>query len=261
MDYPQDVADILHALLAGIREELTDNLVGIYLRGSLAYGDFRPETSDLDILVVTKRLVTDAEFQRLAELHKRIGHPNNPYARRIEITYIDQEGVRKYRAGQRYPTLEQGEGECLKWCEHGENWVLERWSVREYGKALYGPAPEELIEPISSEAIKQAVRRRLKDWVKWAQDEADPDWQLPKSHKAYVVETMCRALYALKKGEVVTKGQAVDWAKTHLPQPWKELVKRSQGWRTDGRVDHSVNEEVRRFIIWVASCAESRKSV
>ena len=257
MDYPEDVAGILHSLLAGIQQEISGNLVGVYLRGSLAYGGFRPATSDLDVLVVTKQLVSNAEFQRLVELHKRIGHLNNPYAQRIEIAYIDQEGIREYRAGQRYPTLEQGEGECLKWSEHKDNWILERWSVRKYGKVLYGPEPKGLINPISSEAIKQAVYRRLKDWVQWAQDESDPDWQLPLSHKAYVVETMCRVLYALEKGEVTTKSQAMDWAKTSLPQRWKELVMRSQQWRMDEQIDESVNEEVRRFIMWVASCVKS----
>ncbi|RME50560.1 MAG: DUF4111 domain-containing protein, partial [Caldilineae bacterium] len=227
MNCPQEVAEILSNLLAEIRQAIPDNLVGVYLRGSLAYGDFRPATSDLDVLVVTKRLVSDTEFQCLADLHKRIGQSNNPYAQRIEIAYIDREGVREYRAGQQYPTLEQGADECLKWSEHRENWVLERWSVREYGKALYGPAPKELIAPVSSDTIRQAVHNRLQDWVEWARDVADPDWRLPKGHKAYVVETMCRILYVLENGELVTKSQAVEWAENALPWRWKELVGRS----------------------------------
>lgn len=257
MDYPREVADILHCLLEGLQWAISGNLVGVYLRGSLAYGGFNPSTSDLDVLVVTKHPVDETEFQQLTKLHERIAHLDNPFSKRIEVAYIDQEGVRKYQPGQWYPTIEQEKGEHLKWSEHKENWVLERWSVREQGKVLYGPEPQELIAPISPEELRQAVCRRLKDWVEWAKDERDPDWQLPLCHKAYVVETMCRALYALEKGEVVEKKQAVHWAQEQLPQRWRNLVKRSQKWRVDKNMDETVNEEVRNFIIWVASHAEN----
>ena len=40
MALPRDVTEALDALLRGTREVLADNLVGIYLRGSLATGAF-----------------------------------------------------------------------------------------------------------------------------------------------------------------------------------------------------------------------------
>ncbi len=251
--YPAEVADILERLLQGLRRELAGNLVGVYLRGSLAYGGFDADTSDLDILVVTERPIDSATFMRLFDFHRRIAETPNPYAKHIEIAYLDREAVWEFRPGQRHPTLERGESERLKWQEHGWNWVLERWTVREFGKTLYGPDPRTLIRPISSEEIVQAVCARLRDWAEWARDESDPDWQLPKSHKAYVVETMCRALYTLENGRLASKSQSIAWALQHLPQTWRELVSRSRQWRTDHRVDLSVNPEVRRFVLWVAS--------
>lgn len=50
---PSEVEEILTAILPRIRAALEANLVGVYSRGSLAAGGFRPETSDLDLLVVT----------------------------------------------------------------------------------------------------------------------------------------------------------------------------------------------------------------
>src|SRR5262245_36325848 len=89
MNLPQDVTGMLEALLPGIRNVLGDNLVGIYLRGSLALGDFIPATSDIDVLVVTMRPVGDAEFGALADLHARLAASPHPYARRLEIAYVD----------------------------------------------------------------------------------------------------------------------------------------------------------------------------
>jgi len=110
--------------------------------------------------------------------------------------------------------------------------------VRECGVTLLGPNPKTLIDPISSRELLQAVRSRLSDWADWAQQPDDPDWLLPRSHKAYVVETMCRALYTLEHGELSSKSQAVEWAVEALPEPWRSTVERSQKWRTDDTYFH-----------------------
>ncbi len=228
--------------------------MGVYLRGSLATGGFIQETSDIDVLVVTEQPVDDGQFGELKRLHDRISELPNPYAKRLEAAYIDRGALRNYRSGLRHPTL--GQGEELVWSEHQANWILERWVVRAYGVVLYGPQPERLIDPVSSEQIVQAVRSRIGDWVTWAQDVDDPDWQSPKSHKAYVIETMCRVLYTSKKGTLSSKAQAVEWALETLPEPWCTLVKQSQAWRTDNTRDPLINPQVRVFVLWVASCVQ-----
>ena len=41
-------------LASGIADVLADDLVGVYLHGSLAFGCFNPELSDLDVLAVAR---------------------------------------------------------------------------------------------------------------------------------------------------------------------------------------------------------------
>jgi len=248
------VDGMLQALLSGIQRALQGNLVGVYLRGSLATGGFVPETSDLDLLAVTERPVDDAEFDALATLHAELAALPNRYANRVEITYIDRAALRRFEPGLRHPTL--GEGETLARSEHGHNWILERWTVREHGVALLGPDPESLIDPISSEDLHAAVCARLRDWGDWASQPDDPDWLLPRRHKAYVVETMCRALYALKYGDLPGKEHAVAWALEELSDPWRTTVVRSRSWRGDDTPDASTVPEVRRFVRWVAAKGE-----
>lgn len=254
MGLSNEVTGILDTLVSGVKQSLGHNLLGVYLRGSLATGGFIPETSDIDVLVVTEQPVDDRQFAGLKRLHDRISESPNPYARRLEAAYIDRGALRNYRAGLRHPTL--GQGEELAWSEHQANWLLERWVVRAYGVVLCGPHPERLIDPVSSEQIAQAVRSRIGDWVAWAQDVNDPDWQLPRSHKAYVIETMCRVLYTSKKGVLSSKAEAVEWALETLPEPWRTLVKRSQVWRTDNTTDPLMNLQVREFVLWVASSVQ-----
>ena len=242
---------MLDALLSGIRDALRENLVGVYLRGSLALGDFIPATSDIDVLAVTEQPVDAAEFATLAALHTRLAAVSNPYANRMEIAYIDRTAVKRFESGVRHPTL--GQGEALAWSEHRDNWIVERWTVRACGVTLFGPDPRTLIAPIAWREVRAAVRRRLRDWADWADQPDDPDWRLPRSHKAYVVETMCRALCTLACNTLPSKPRAVAWALATLPDPWRSTVERSRAWRTDTTLDPATVPEVMRFVRWATS--------
>jgi hypothetical protein len=238
-------------LLTGIRVRLSDNLVGVYLRGSLALGDFIPDTSDIDALAVTERPVDAAQFDALAAMHAQLAASPHRYANRLEIAYIDRAALWRFEPGLRHPSL--GQGEALAWSEHRANWILERWTVRERGVTLLGPDPRTLIAPIASRELRAAVRARLHDWADWAGQIDDPDWLLPRSHKAYVVETMCRALSTLACNELQSKPRAVAWALATLPEPWRATVVRSRAWRTDNTPDPALVPEVMRFVRWAAS--------
>ena len=251
VNFPPDVTGMLDALLAGIHASLGDNLVGVYVRGSLVLGDFSAETSDIDVLAVTERPVDEMEFATLVALHRHLAAKPLPYADRIEIAYVDRAAIRRFEPGLRHPTL--GRGEVLAWSEHHDNWILERWAVREHGVTLVGPDPRTLIDPIAPDALRAAVRTRLHDWAAWANQPDDPDWLLPRAHKAYVVETMCRALAALASSELPSKRGAVAWAMATLPEPWRTTVERSQAWRTDNTLDPAIVPEVRRFVQWATS--------
>ena len=242
---------LLELLLAALRHTLKDNLVGVYLRGSLATGDFIPETSDLDVLAVTERPINDAEFAALSAVHAQLAAPANPWGKRLEMAYIDRAALRRFTPGLRHPTL--GQGETLAWAGHGSNWILERWTAREHGVTLLGPDPQSLIAPVSRDELRAAVRARLPDWDDWANQPDDPAWLLLRRHKAYVVETMCRALYTLACGELSSKQRAGEWAMATLPEPSRSLVERSRTWRTDDTVDPTIVPEVRGFVHWAAA--------
>src|SRR5213593_4195557 len=203
-----EVSEILAALIPGVQTALADNLVGVYLCGSLATGDFI-ETSDIDFVVAIERPVSDAEVGALIEMHARLAALPNPYADRLEGAYIDRASLRRFEPGREFLTVE-----CetpLRWKVHETSWLIERCGLRESGIALLGPDPRSLIDPISAEELRDAARQRVREWATWAADPHDPEWLPPRSHQAYVVETMCRALYTLAFGELVSKRKAVQW--------------------------------------------------
>jgi hypothetical protein len=254
MHFPADVAAMLDALQAGAQETLGANLIVLYLRGSLVTGDFDPGISDIDFFAVTEQRVSEREFAALAAMHTGFASLPNQYADQLEGPYIDRAAARRFQPGERHLTIARNEP--LLWREHFANWVLERWMLRAWGMTLLGPDPKTLIDPVTSDEIQAAIRDNMLRWVTWINDPDDPDWLLPRGHKAYVVETMCRALYTLATGELAGKPRAVAWALETLPDPRRATVERSQSWRNDQTVDLSIAPEVKAFVLWTAAQAE-----
>jgi predicted nucleotidyltransferase len=253
INFAPEVDDILASLISGIEAALTDNLIGIYLRGSLAAGDFI-DTSDVDFAVATERPVSEAEAEALIALHARLAALQNPYANLLEGAYIDRASLRRFVPGRSFLTVE-----CdtpLRWQEHGYSSVIERYVLREKGIALLGPDPKTLIDPISDEELRDAVRHRLADWAKWATAPDNPESLPRRGYQAYVVETMCRALYTLACGELASKRKAAAWAASVLPGPWRGLVERSVARRADPTDDEAAIADVLSFVQWVATESE-----
>lgn len=251
--FTPEVKAILNDLESGLRSVLGDDLVGLYLRGSLALGDFDPQTSDVDFFAVTRAPVSEAQLAALAELHARLAASPNRFGGQLEGAYVDLARARRFTPGQRFATVARGE--ALSWAEHGSNWLLERWALREHGLTLLGPAPATLFDPVGAEELRAAIRERLHDWLTWANTPEDPEWQAGRGHKAYVVDTMCRALCALRLDGLPSKPQAVAWALHTLPRPWRDLVARSRVWRGDPTPDPALNPEIMAFVRWTAATA------
>jgi hypothetical protein len=120
----------------------------------------------------------------------------------------------------------------------GPTWVLDRWVTRERGVVVTGPDPRELIDPIGPGQLQAAVlASMLGDWAGRAGGDADVAWLRPRNYQAFAVLTMCRNLYVLERGVLVSKPVAAAWAARRLGSPWDAQVERALAWRADRRVD------------------------
>ena len=80
-------------LLERIQAILGSQFVGMYLYGSLAIGDFDPQGSDIDFLVVTEGDLAETQFTSLQEMHKQFDGSGSPWAGRVETAYIPRSGA------------------------------------------------------------------------------------------------------------------------------------------------------------------------
>jgi hypothetical protein len=65
----------------------------------------------------------------------------------------------------------------------------------------------------------------------------DPVRLREREYQAYAVLTMCRALYTVQHGTVVSKPDAVRWAQEFLGPQWAELVEEALAWPRGSQPD------------------------
>ena len=123
--------------------------------------------------------------------------------------------------------------------------MSEWYLLRERGVTLFGPPPQDIIEPISHDEFMHAIKANALAWGEWIHDMDN------RKSQAYAILTMCRALYTWKNGEQVSKKQAALWAQHQLPA-WSHLIQNALLWREDWRneqVDHEATfDETKRFV-------------
>ena len=72
-----------------------NNIVGLYLSGSLACGDFVPERSDIDLQAVVRNRLTQDELRSVEQLHRDIERRCPRWADRVECSYVPLELMRE----------------------------------------------------------------------------------------------------------------------------------------------------------------------
>src|SRR5690242_8720028 len=91
--YP-DLDAVLGHFVDALQSTLADRLVGAYLQGSFAVGDF-DEHSDCDFIVVTRTELDDEDVTRLQRIHGEVFDLPAEWAKHLEGSYFPAETLRR----------------------------------------------------------------------------------------------------------------------------------------------------------------------
>jgi predicted nucleotidyltransferase len=244
------------SLLVSIREAIVtatgSSLVGLYLFGSLATGDFDAAVSDIDLLAVLTEAPSERLVPRLGRMHADLAQANPVWDDRIEVIYIATQGLARCRTDTTTIAV-ISPGEPFHVVKAGRDWILNWYPARESGVRLLGPPIDSLIPPIPSAEYLDQVRRFLVGFTNRIGDDASPGSQ------AYAILTMCRGLYAIRFDQRLSKRAAASWAQQEFPQ-WADLIRRALGWRQrqrdpDGQDGAATVAETRSFVTEMAELA------
>ncbi|MCY4062778.1 MAG: DUF4111 domain-containing protein [Chloroflexi bacterium] len=231
------VRPILPQLTGGLRSNLRDQLVGIYLYGSLITGDFAPGISDIDLVVVMTSKLDSMQFNALHNLHQSVVERQPEWHDRLELAYISAAALRTFRSQSSIIGI-ISPGEPFHLVEAGGDWLISWYALRKDGLALSGPPINALIDDIPTDDYMQAVAEHIRHYRH----------SVKKTHNkqalSYIVLTVARGLYTLVHRKAPSKIQAAAWAQQRYPQ-WAELIERAVSWRANPHSDPLTAEQIR----------------
>lgn len=226
--YPE-VNEALHILLFNLQHILEHKLVGLYVYGSLVLGDFDTKVSDIDILSAIESPINEREFEDLKRMHQAFIDTYPEWNDRIEVQYLSLEALKTFKEKES-EVVTISPGDPLQRRMVGDHWLMNWYVVREKGLTLFGPDPKTIIEPISKEEFVQSVKQHTQNWNEWVKG------MYSKYAQAYAILTLCRAYYAYKMGDQVSKKQAAEWTQKEFPEHAR-LIQNALIWRETSKGD------------------------
>ena len=225
---------LINSFVEQSKEILRDNLVGVYLHGSLVMGCFNPQKSDIDLIIVVEQPLTDTVKRAYIEMtveHNALGP-----AKGIEMSIVLREVCKPFV----YPTpyeLHFSAGH-LEWFEEAPDEYIREMNgtdkdlaahftiINKRGKCLYGAPIEDVFAEVPSVDYMDSI------WfdVEGAAEEIT-------EYPMYLILNLARVLAYKQEGPVLSKKEGGDWALGRLPAEYRPLI-------ADALREYSENAEV-----------------
>lgn len=224
----KDINEILHSLITEMAYILGENLVGVYLTGSLSYGDFNSENSDIDLLTILTSPASQEKLESLRQMHLHVERDNEKWTKRIECSYISMDMLES-TLPPKTPRPYINEGIFYTEAPYGNEWIINQYLLYKYGITLVGPDFKTLVKPIFMEDVQEACIRGL--FEEWQSKTTDPTYLKNSHNQSYVVLNMCRILYTVIRHSTATKKASASWVKHKFGPRWCKLIETAESWQ------------------------------
>lgn len=157
MKIPKDLRSFLEVIKTQLPKLLGDVLFGVYIYGSLSYGDFEEYRSDVDIIVVIKRALNKKELEKLKSWYNSGLMQKSRWTKRVEMDYAVLGRLvsdKKYGA----KTTRFAGGKLSNRVNYEANNPITRINIKDCGIPLVGPSPKKFVPEISDELLFRALK-------------------------------------------------------------------------------------------------------
>ena len=219
MEYPE----ILDKIQTAYRRILGENLVGIYVHGSIAFGCFRWDKSDIDFLVVTRREPPLPQKEELLRCLLALEREGACPPKGFEMSAVLERDCRNfvyptpytlhYSAAFRQQCQQDLSGFCQRMRGTDRDLAAHFTVIRAVGITLWGEEIPSLFGPVPREDYLDSI---LGD-AKSAGENLSKD-------PVYGILNLCRVLAYQREGAVLSKKDGGLWGLKALPPFCRPVV-------------------------------------
>ena len=193
--------DVMTNMLSAI---LKDNIVCVYLYGSVVMDDFKLGWSDIDILCLTKEVVSDFEAEQLVDLRQSllIDEKTNQYYRSYEgaIVSVDEFKKRQYTKVVYWGTSGQ------RITDEYSFDVFSLYGLIKYGQLILGTDIRNGLVLPTYEELKYGVHQHYQTIRKYATKTGESLYSC-----GWLLD-IARCIYTLRYNDIISKTKAGEWA-------------------------------------------------
>jgi hypothetical protein len=218
---PPVVDAVVDRYLALADERLPGRITGLYLIGSVAYGDFWPKTSDVDFVAATDDRLTSDETGAVRAVHAELARQfRRPH---FDGYYAISDDLRT-APDDLPPLIGVHEGAVFDGRPTVIDWGTLRTSVPVRGPVL----SDAWIDP---QAIKDHSRRNLAEYWRdrWLPSQRRLSVSALTSFTDWGVQWgvlgIPRLLHSMETGEVISKTASGEYALARFGAPWQRIVR------------------------------------
>jgi hypothetical protein len=248
--YPE-LREVLNTFVDAIQAELAENLVGVYLVGSLASGDFDLD-SDVDFLVVTNTELTERNRKSLQEIQVKIQAMDCYPAKHLEGSYISIADLNDWGSvGEKQLDYFDNGSTTFEESIHDNQWHV-RWILRERGITLIGPKPETILQAIPLDKLSNEIKATMLLVMKLFEEEIDRPLSFFNSRfgQSFAVLTYCRMLHTLHTETVQSKKACVTWARQFVEPRWVKIIDQAWQEREGVRFGVKIGQRAERTLLY-----------
>lgn len=230
--------EILNKIVNSYKDILKDNLVGIYLHGSLAMNCFNPNSSDIDFLVVIKEKLDFKDMRQLIDVLLQLSElgPKKGF----EMSVLLEQDTKNFK----YPThfvlhfsdfhkdryINQPNYICGGFEDH--DLAAHIVILRERGICLHGSPIKDVFQEVPKKYYIDAIKSDIED----SKTEI-------KNNPVYYILNLCRVLYFLQDGNICSKKEGGEWAIINIPEKFKDIIQGALNIYSDTNNVFSVNSK------------------
>ena len=248
--------DILDKIVNQGRKIFGDELIGIYLHGSMAMGCFNPDKSDIDLIFVIRDHITDT--QKMQFMNCIVDANKSAPSKGIELSIVKQ----KYCKHFVYPTpfeLHFSNAHLQWFMEKPDDYISKMNGVdkdlaahfkiiKSYGKILYGANIKEIFADVPRADYIDSI------WSDMGEAREDI-----LEDPVYIILNLCRVAAFLKNDLVLSKKQGGEWAIDNLPSNYHTLISDAMQSYTCGENMDIDNREGQNFADYMLQLIKTMK--
>lgn len=216
---PGSVRKTLRELFSAVQSTVQDNLVGLYLYGSLAMDCYNPRSSDIDIIIVIKKKLLQGQRKKLIEYLTAVCSKK----KRIELSIVCEDVIKN----PRYPIMVDLHFEY--WGDTFENELDKEilsnlYTTRVRGFCVWGAPICNVFSEIPAEYHFRSVIEDIQHTRKYLHEIPE---RIGYDVTVYWILSSCRILAFVREEKVFSKLEGGHWGIVNLPNEYHGLIRQA----------------------------------